>query len=71
MIFGPEYRVWAAAAGILLLGLSMFVVNRFDLQRKGLFAPLTPGGANRLPTLVAMGLGIAGGILVFYGLRAS
>ena len=71
MILGLEYRVWLAGAGIVLFGLSMFVVNRFDLHRRGLFEPLTTRGANKLPTLAAMAFGIAGGILVFYGLRAT
>lgn len=57
-------------AGALLFGISIFIVNRFNLQRGGLFAPLTTPGARKLPTLGAIGFGIAGGILIYYGLRA-
>ena len=63
--------LWYLIGGIALLGLSMFVVNRYELHRKGLLVPLTTPGANKLPTVLALASGIAGGVLVYYGLRAA
>lgn len=70
-MLGLDPKLWSLGGGIALLALSMFVVNRYDLHRKGLLTPLTTSGANKLPTVAAMAFGIAGGILVYYGLRAG
>jgi hypothetical protein len=60
---------WYLIGGIALFAVSIFIVNRYNLQRGGIFAPLTTPGANKLPTIGALAFGIAGGILMFYGLR--
>ena len=61
---------WYLIGGVALFAVSIFIANRYNLQRGGLFAPLTTPGANKLPTIGAIAFGIAGGVLVYYGLRA-
>ena len=61
--------LWFFIGGAALFAVSLFIVNRYDLQRGGIFTPLTTPGANKLPTIGAIGSGIAGAILIYYGLR--
>lgn len=63
--------LWFLIGGAALFAVSIAIVNRFNLQRGGLFTPLTTPGAKKLPTIGAIGFGIAGGILIYYGLRAA
>ncbi len=63
--------LWYLIGGAALFALSLYIVNRFNLQRGGLFTPLTTPGSPKLPTIGAIGFGVAGAILVYYGLRAA
>lgn len=63
--------IWFFIGGAALFAISIAIVNRYNLQRGGLFAPLTTPGARKLPTIGAIVFGIAGGILIYYGLRTA
>jgi hypothetical protein len=62
--------IWYFVGGAALFAASIYIVNRFDLGRGGIFAPILGGGPKRLPALAAVALGIAGGILIYTGMRA-
>lgn len=63
--------IWCLVGGAALFAISLVIVNRYNLQRGGLFAPLMTPGARKLPTIGAIGFGIAGAILIYYGVRAA
>jgi hypothetical protein len=66
---GISRQVWMVGGGIVLLGASLLIVNRFGLQSRGMMAPLR-NGQSRLPALAAIVLGLAGGALLFLGTRS-
>jgi hypothetical protein len=66
-----DTKLLLVLGGIALVGLSMYVVNRFELHRTGLMRPLTTKGAAKLPTILAIVLGIGGGVLAYLGMRAG
>lgn len=63
--------IWFFVGGAALFAVSLYIVNRYNLQRGGIFAPLMTPGANKLPTIGAIGFGIAGAIFIYYGMRAA
>lgn len=70
-MFDIDPKTLLSLGGVALLGLSILVVNRYNLHRGGIFAPLVTPGANKLPTIAALAFGLAGGILVYLGVRAA
>jgi hypothetical protein len=67
---GITLQMWLIGGGIVMLGGSALIVDRFGLQRRGISAPLADG-RNRLPALAAIVLGLAGGALFFLGMRSG
>jgi hypothetical protein len=66
---GITLQIWMIVGGIVMLGASALIVDRFGLQRRGIREPLT-NDQNRLPALAAVVLGLAGGALFFLGMRS-
>jgi hypothetical protein len=69
MFLGLEPKAWMVIGGVVLLAASVLIVNRFDLARRGPFVAIMGNEGKRLPGIAAMVLGLAGGALLFLGMR--
>ncbi len=69
MFLGLEMKAWMVVGGIALLAISLIIVNRFDLTRHGPFVAIMSNGGKRLPGIAAVLFGLAGGALLFLGMR--
>lgn len=70
MTFGIANNVWLIATGVVLFVLSLAIVNRFELQRRDPLQLVLTNNAHRLPMLAVIALVIAGGAMVYYGMRS-
>ena len=61
-------NLWLILAGVASIAASLYLVNRFDLSRLPPMQALASSG-KRLPMLAVMALVLAGGVLIYFGMR--
>ncbi|MEQ1769806.1 MAG: hypothetical protein ABL879_08185 [Devosia sp.] len=69
IFLGIDRGVWLIGAGVILLGASILIGQRYDLFRQDPFQPILTNSGNKLPALAAIVFGFAGGALIFLGTR--
>jgi hypothetical protein len=70
-MLGIGREIWMIGGGIALLAISLMIVNRFDLYRKGPILMQIGNRQHGLPAIAAIITGLAGGALFFLGMRAG